>query len=112
MNENNILNVLKPCFEKVIPTKDVSTKIMPLEFAINLVFCYFGDSKTFSVEVIRRLMIAHLNKSISRSAFWKRLSRNRLKQHWRDVVAELMGRLTTSFRVGETILKPLGVSAI
>ena len=112
MNENSILNILKQCFEKVIPAKDARTTITPLEFAINLVFCYFGDSKTFSLEAIRRSMMGHLNKSISRSAFWERLSGNRLKQNLRGVVAELMGQLTTSFRVGEEILKQLGVIAI
>jgi hypothetical protein len=103
---------LKQCFEKFIPAEDARTTITPLEFAINLVFCYFGDSKTFSLEAIRRSMMGHLNKSISRSAFWERLSGNRLKQELRDVVAELMGRLTTSVRVGEEILKQLGVTAI
>ena len=72
----------------------------------------FGDSKTFSLEAIRRSMIAHLNKSISRSAFWERLSGNRLKKHWRGVVAELMSQLTTSVSVDGGILKKLGVSAI
>jgi hypothetical protein len=112
MNENNILNVLKQCFEKVIPAEDARTTITPLEFTINLVFCYFGDSKTFSLEAIRRSMMGHLNKSISRSAFWERLSRPRLKKQLRAVVAELMGRLMTSVRVSDVILKPLGVTAI
>jgi hypothetical protein len=112
VKENNILNVLKQCFEKIIPAKDTRTTITPLEFAINLVFCYFGDSKTFSLEAIRRSMMAHLNKSISRSAFWERLAGNRLKKHLRGVIAELMSQLTTSFSVGRGILKKLGVSAI
>ena len=112
MNENNILNVLKQCFEKIIPAKDSRTTITPLEFAINLVFCYLDDSKTFSLEAIRRSMMAHLNKSISRSAFWERLSGNRLKKHLREVVAELMSQLTTSVSVGQGILKKLDVSAI
>ena len=112
MSENNILNVLKQCFEKIIPIKDTRTTITPLEFAINLVFCYLGDSKTFSLEAIRRSMIAHLNKSISRSAFRERLSGNRLKKHLREVVAELMSQLTTSVSVGRGILKKLDVSAV
>jgi len=112
VTETNILNVLKQCFEKFIPAEDARTTITPLEFAINLVFCYFGDSKTFSLEAIRRSMIAHLNKSIGRGAFWERLSGNRLKQNLQAVMAELMGRLATSVRVSEKILKQLGVSAI
>ena len=112
MNENNILNVLKQCFETFIPAEDARTTITPLEFAINLVFCYLGDSKTFSLESIRRSMMAHLNKSIGRGAFWERLSGNRLKRNLQDVITELMVRLATSVQVSETILKRLGVIAI
>lgn len=112
MNENNILDVLKQCFEKLIPAEDARTKITPLEFTINLVFCYFGDSKTFSLESIRRSMIGHLNELIGRGAFWERMSGNRLKRNLQDVITELMVRLATSVRVNETILKQLGVTAI
>jgi len=112
MNENNILNVLKQCFEKVIPAEDARTRITPLAFTINLVFCYLGDSKTFSLESIRRSMMGHLDNSISRGAFWERMSGNRLKQNLQDVITELMRRLATSIRVNETILKQLGVTAI
>lgn len=112
MNENNILNVLKQCFETFIPAEDARTRITPLEFAINLVFCYLGDSKTFSLESIRRSMMGHLNKSIGRGAFWERLSGNRLKRNLQDVITELMARLATSVQVNGTILKRLGVTAI
>jgi hypothetical protein len=112
MNENNILNVLKQCFETFIPAEDARTTITPLEFAINLVFCYLGDSKTFSLESIRRSMMAHLNKSIGRGTFLERLSGNRLKRNLQGVITELMVRLATSVQVSETILKRLGVTAI
>jgi hypothetical protein len=62
MTENSILDVLKQCFEKFIPAEDARTTITPLEFTITLVFCYFGDSKTFSLESIRRFMIGHLRR--------------------------------------------------
>ncbi len=112
MNENNILNVLKQCFEKIIPAEDARTKITPLEFAINLVFCYLGDSKTFSLESIRRSMMSHLKKSIGRGAFWERISGNRLKRNLQGVITELMEQLATSVRVNAMILKQLGVTAI
>ncbi len=107
-----MLTVLKQCFETFIPAEDVRTTITPLEFAINLVFCYLGDSKTFSLESIRRSMISHLTKSIGRGAFWERLSGNRLKRNLQAVMRELMVQLATSVRVRETILEPLGVTAI
>jgi hypothetical protein len=112
MTENSILDVLKQCFEKFIPAEDARTTITPLEFTITLVFCYFGDSKTFSLESIRRFMIGRLNQSISRGAFWERMAGNRLKQNLQSVIAELMGRLAASVQVSETILKQLGVNAI
>jgi hypothetical protein len=112
INENNTLNVLKQCFEKVIPAEDARTTILPLEFIVTLVFCYLGDSKTFSLEAIRRSMMGYLKKKIGRSGFWERLSRDRLKKQLRAVVRELMEQLKSSANVGEEILKGLGVSAI
>lgn len=65
MNKNNVLNVLKQCFETFIPAKDARTTVTPLALTINLVFFCLGDSKTFSLESIRRSMMSYLNKSIS-----------------------------------------------
>lgn len=112
MFNSNALQVLKQCFEKVIPTEDARTAISPLKFIVCLVFCYLGDSTTFSLEAIRRFMKAHLNKEISRSAFWERLSRDRLKNCLRGVVAELMVTLTSSVTIGHQILKQSGVTDI
>jgi siroheme synthase (precorrin-2 oxidase/ferrochelatase) len=67
-----------------------TTRKYPLEFIVCLVFCYLGDSKTFALEAIRRFMKTSLDKEISRSAFWERLAGDRLKNHLRNVVAELM----------------------
>jgi siroheme synthase (precorrin-2 oxidase/ferrochelatase) len=83
-----MLEVLKQCFEKIVPSQDARTTINPLEFIVCLVFCYLGDSKTFALEAIRRFMKAALDKEISRSAFWERLAGDRLKNQLRRVVAE------------------------
>jgi hypothetical protein len=112
MSQSNTLNVLKQCFEKIVPSQDARTTINPLEFIVCLVFCYLGDSKTFALEAIRRFMKAALNKEISRSAFWERLAGDRLKNHLRCVVAELMITLTSSVTRGNQLLKQLGVTAI
>jgi hypothetical protein len=112
MCKNNPLDVLKECLEKVVPSQDGRTTINPLEFIVCLVFCYLGDSKTFALEAIRRFMKASLDKQISRSAFWERLAGDRLKNHLRGVVAELMVTLTSSVTVGHQLLKHLGVTAI
>jgi hypothetical protein len=112
MNKSNPLNVLKQCFEKIIPSQDARTVINPLSFIVCLVFCYLGDSKTFSLEAIRRFMKSQLNTESSRSAFWERLARDRRKDYLRQVVAELMVTLTGSVLRGNQILKSLGVMAI
>jgi len=104
--------VLKQCFEKIIPNQDARTVINPLSFVVCLVFCYLGDSKTFSLEAIRRFMKSQLNTDISRSAFWERLARDRLQDYLSHVVAELMVTLTSSVLRGHPLLKALGVMAI
>lgn len=113
MSESDSLVVLKKCFSKVIPDKeDGRTNISLLQFIVNLVFCYFGDSRIFSLESIRKKIKGNLMKSYSRSAFWERLSGKRLKYLLRKVVAELMVNLNLSNRVNKDILHLLGVKAI
>jgi len=112
MNKFNMLKTLRECFEKVLPNKDSRTNISPLEFVVSFVFCYLGDSKTFSLEAIRREMKTNLDQDISRSAFWERLSRERLKKFLRKIVGELMSNLATSVSLGSNILSQLGVTDI
>ena len=112
MSQSNMLEVLKQCFEKIVPSQDGRTTINPLEFIVCLVFCYLGDSKTFALEAIRRFMKAALDKEISRSAFWERLAGDRLKNYLRCVVAELMVTLTSPITRGNQLLKQLGVTDI
>lgn len=112
MNKSNALDTLRRCFEKVLPNKDSRTKTSPLEFVVSLVFCYLGDSKTFSLEAIRREMKSNLDRDIKRSAFWERLSRERLKKFLRMIVGELMTNLATSVSPGKHLLSQLNVTDI
>ena len=48
MATRNTLEVLKQCFEEVVPRHDKRTTIAPLSFVVCLVYTYLGDSKTFS----------------------------------------------------------------
>jgi hypothetical protein len=112
MNKINTLDSLRKCFEKLLPKKDSRTNISPLEFVVSFVFCYLGDSKDFSLEAIRREMKSNLDQDISRSAFWERLSRKRLKNFLSKVVGELMINLATSVSVGSHIASRLGVTDI
>lgn len=113
MRENDTLIAMKECFEKVVPAKqDKRTSAPLLDFIINFIFCFFQDSKTFSLESIRRKMIKSLGKSYSRSAFWERLSRNRLKNFLRNIVAELMRNLHAPIGISNNILNLLDVKGI
>ncbi len=112
MSEPSSLEVLKQTFERTIPAEDIRATVKPLEFIVCLVFCYLGDSKTFALESIRRSMKGQLGKAISRSAFWERLSRNRLKHYLREVVAELMTQFSAMTLKSGVLLSSLGVSAI
>jgi hypothetical protein len=60
MENNNSLDILKESFKKILPPKDKRMTISPLEFIINLIFCYLGDSKTSSLESIRKSMQKNL----------------------------------------------------
>ena len=108
----SVFEIMKQAFERVVPMQDGRTDISPLMFVVVLVFSYLGDSKTFSLECIRRMMKSHLNKKISRSAFWERLSRRRLKEHLKAVVAELMKSLSAKTLLCEKLLEQLKVMAI
>ncbi len=80
MTESNTLDVLKQSFEKIIPAQDGRTRMTPLSFVVCLVYCYLGDSKTFSLEAIRRFTMKQTGITISRSAFWERLTTKRLRE--------------------------------
>ena len=112
MNKDNSLNILKQSFEGILPSNDNRSNISPLEFIITLVFCYLGDSKTFSLESIRREMKNNLDKNISRSAFWERLAGNRTKGYLKEMVAKLMHQFSSTQLMGCDLLKQLNVSAV
>ena len=114
MSERTHFDIIKECFSKVLPNKeDKRTKIQPLDFIVNLVFCYFGDSRTFSLEAIRRAIMYSFEEEYSRGAFWERLSRPRLKEFLKNIVAELMGNLRASVGIiRKEILVSLGVKGI
>ena len=69
MATRNTLDVLKRCFEEVVPRHDKRTTIAPLSFVVCLVYTYLGDSKTFSLEAIRRGMMHHLRRGLAAVPF-------------------------------------------
>jgi IS4 transposase len=71
-----------------------------------------GDSKTFSLESIRREMMSNLTKKISKSAFWERLEGNRLKKSLEAILVELMTAFSSHLLMGKDLLVLLKVDAI
>ncbi len=112
IKNNDSLEILKIAFEKHVPAPDKRMTITPLEFMVQLIFCYMGDSKTFSLESIRREMMSNLMKKISKTAFWERLEGNRLKKSLEIILAELMREFSGRLLMGKDILKQLKVDAI
>lgn len=112
MTENNSLEILRQSFQNILPPKDKRMTISPLEFIVLLVFHYLGDSKTPSIESIRKSMKSSLGKGIKRSSFWERLAGNPLKKNLQALIAHLMESLNSSLSLGKDILILLNVSAI
>ncbi len=112
MKKDSILKVLKQTFKQVIPAQDRRTTLPHLEFVSGFVFCFLGDTKTSSLEAIRRFMICMFGISISKGAFWERLSRERLKNILRDILADLIKKIPSVALAGEEILNKLKVTSI
>ena len=112
MEKDSILNILKQTFKRVIPAQDKRTKIPHLEFVSGFIFCFLGDTKSFSLEAIRRFMISTFEIPISKGAFWERLSRKRLKNILCDILVTLIKRLPSLAIAGEEILTKLKVTSI
>ena len=112
MKKRTTLKALKQSFRCVLPTSDKRTVIPPLDFVTGLVFCFLSDTKSFSLESIRRFLMARFEVSISKGAFWERLSGQSLKKQLYGVLSQLMSRLAMEAIAGHELLKKLGVSGI
>ena len=112
MKNLNLL-ALKECFKEMVPNEDSRSRINPFDFVVALVFSFLGDSKSNSIESIRRSMMIQLNKKISRHAFWERFSRKRLKTLLQALTKALMSKLGQSISIfGKASLSQLGISDI
>ena len=112
MGKDSILNILKQTFHHVIPTKDKRTELSHLKFVSGFVFCFIGDTKTSSLEAIRRFMINTFDTHIGKSCFWERLSRKRFKNMLHEILADLIKKVPSIAVIGEGILVKLKVTSI
>ena len=81
---DNILSIekLAELFSFVATKEDKRTKISPFVFLIYLVFDLSKDNDQRSLAGMCRTLAESTGIRISRSSFWERLSRNRLKKHY------------------------------
>lgn len=107
-----ILEILKQTLKNAIPTHDRRTTLPHLEFVCGIIFCFIGDTKTSSIESIRRFMIYTFEVRISKGAFWERLSRKRFKNILQTILADLIKKMPSLTIIGEEILDKLKVSSI
>ena len=112
MKQGTTLGVLKQSFRCVLPAHDGRCTLSPLEFVTGLVFCFLSDTKSFGLESIRRYLMGQFNVSISKGAFWERLSGQRLNEQLHQVLAQLMRRLSRQVPVGANLLTSLKVGGI
>lgn len=109
MNNINSLEQLRQCLTNVISKTDKRADIQPLEFVINLIFCFLGDTNCVSLESIRRHLKNQTGKDISDNGFWERLARKRLKNFLKATVSKLLTQLGTTIIGPCGILKQLGI---
>ena len=112
MTKRTTLNTVKQSFRRVLPASDKRTVLPPLDFVTGLVLCFLSDTKSFSLESIRRFLMAQYGVSISKGAFWERLSGQSLKKQLYAVLSQLMSRLATESIAGKELLEKLKVSGI
>lgn len=112
MGEHSRLEEIRQEIVLLIPV-DSRSKLSPMNLILALIFCFLGDSKTTSLEGIRRFCIDSFHVKISRSSFWDRLARKRLKEILMQLICHFMATVTLSINgLTQAILSQLGVNEI
>lgn len=112
MDKDNYLDSIRQSFRQHLPSNDKRAKIQMAEFIPALTLCFSGDSKTFSLEAIRRSMTSLLGVDIPRSTFWDRLSTSTLTTNLQNILGYCMGCCEIPLFRGETLLTALNVKSI
>lgn len=94
------------------PMNDKRTEIEPMSLAISTIMSLSGDNKVFSLESIRRELMLMTGNTISRSAFWERLTTNRLFRMLVEIFSKLVGLLSNQSQCDNTLLRALDVEGI
>ena len=100
-------NIIESC-----PEADKRRNIAPVDLIIRLIVGLSGNNNALSFESTRRDLILQTGTPISRSAFWERLSTNRLFQILVDIFARMTCLLSKKTKCDDTLLQALGVEGI
>lgn len=107
-----LIDRVKDILAKNTPKKDNRTNSDPLFFLTCFILQFTGDTKIFSLESIRRSVIAATGNNISRSAFWERLTSKRLGKILSATLSETTQLLSDRCGVNTALVQALGVSDI
>ena len=91
---------------------DARMSIDPLFFLTHFILHFTGDAKLFSLESIRRSVIASAGITISRSAFWERMASKRLGKMLYTTLAETTKLLSDRYGVNKQLMQSLGVNGL
>ena len=80
MKGQHLVEKLKNIIIESCPAADKRTNIAPIDLIIRLIVGLSGNNNALSFESTRRDLILQTGVTISRSAFWERLSTTRLFQ--------------------------------
>lgn len=107
-----LINRIKKIVESASGKKDKRMVVDPIEFLSCLIFSFTGDAKVFSLESIRRTLIAESGSNISRSAFWERLISQSLTKKLSESLNHIMNLINGQSGLGHDLEKSLGVTGI
>lgn len=112
MKGQHLVEKLKNIIIESCPEADKRTNIAPVDLIIRLIVGLSGNNNALSFESTRRDLILQTGTPISRSAFWERLSTNRLFQILVDIFARMTCLLSKKTKCDDTLLQALGVEGI
>ena len=109
--DSSVVHVLERAVN-FIPDKDVRAKVSPRELVVAVVLGCFRDGEIRSLANRRLAMIALLDKSITRGAWWSRLAAKRLSGFLASLIVGLLQSGMVQLGIAPGILAALGVTGI
>lgn len=107
-----LIDQIREIISSASPKKDRRMSIQPLDFLGCLIFGFMGDSKRFTLESVRRLLITETESHISRSAHWERLGSNGISKSLSKILTQVMSLMADRIGITPELRAALGVSGI